>query len=199
MKLTPRDRWILALVPAIALAIGYQYVKANPMRRTLTTLREQASQRPAGNPQADFQKALAESEQIEKQLDSERARKKAFANKAVGVPQDWCQPDRARTLHELTRLCEESGVILLASSLRGGDGNNSGLPAPLHDLAKTLKEKHGMPDPQLWKFEISAPYARVAAMLKRFAASDRFILPVQMDMKIENDNSELKWTVLLWI
>lgn len=203
MKLTPRDRWILALLPAIALVIGYQYVKVNPMRRTLTALREQAAQVPQGNPQSNFQKALAESELVEKQLDAERERQKSFARKTAGVPREWRQPDRARTLQELTRLCEESGVTLLASSLRGGDGaggaQNAGLPPPLFDLARTLKDKHGMPEPQLWKFEISASYARVAALLKRFAASDRFVLPVQMDMKIENDDPELKWTVLLWI
>lgn len=194
-KMTPRDRWILALLPAIVLVISYQYLKANPMTVTLNGLRSQAKETPKGATPADFQKAVNEADEIEKKLDAERERQKTFATQTPGVPAEWRQDDRARTLQELTRLCEESGVTLLSTSLHGGNS----LPAPLGDLSKMLKDKHGMPEAQLWKFELTAPYARVAALLKRFSASDRFILPVQLDMKIENDDPELKWTVLLWI
>lgn len=199
-KMTPRDRWILALLPAIVLVLGYQYMKANPLTISINTLRAQLKEAPQGGSPAEFQKAVAEADEIEKKLEFERERQKSFATRTPGVPADWRQADRARTLQELTRLCEASGVTLLASTLSGGsDGGGGSLPAPLNELAKVLKEKHGMPEAQLWKFEISAPYARVAALLKRFSASDRFILPVQLDMKIENDDPELKWTVLLWI
>lgn len=192
MKLSPRDRWIVAIFPALCALIAYEWGVATPLERELKTLRESAGAADPAKTAQDLTVALRDVHKIETELESEK--KNDSLHEAV-FPEEWKDTDRTRTLQELSQVFEESGVLMLGSSLqkdRATDG-------ALQELAKGLKERYGAPDPQLWRFELSGTYSRISELLKRLGQSKRFIVPVNVDMKVENDSADLTWTVILWI
>lgn len=189
---TTRDRWIMAILPGLFLFIVYQYGFSGPMAKTIAALRESAPADQAGKSTQDLNTALRDAERAEDELEAEK--KVVTQNEAI-FPEEWKDSDRTRTLQELSQLFEESGVLMLNSSLQ----RDRSIEGPLQDLAKGLKDRYGAPDPQLWRFELSGTYTKISALLKRLGSSKRFIVPLNVDMKVEDDSANLTWTVTLWI
>lgn len=191
MKTSVRDRWILAFLPGLFLLIGYQYGVAGPMSKNLAALRESAAGADPKKAMQDLNAAVRESERAEDELEAEK--KTVVQNESI-FPEEWKDSDRTRTLQELSQMFEDSKVLMLNSNL-----TDHSVEGALQELAKGLKDRYGAPDPQLWKFELTGSYTKFTDLLKRLGASKRFIVPVSVDMKVEDDSSELTWTVTLWI
>jgi len=192
MKISVRDRWILAFLPGLFLLIGYQYGVAGPLTKSVAALRESAANVDPNKASQDLNAALRDAHKAEVDLENE---KKTVVQSESVFPEEWKDSDRTRTLQQLSQLFEDSGVQLLGSNLQ----TDRAVDGALQELAKGLQTRYGAPAPQLWKFELTGTYSKFTQMLKLLGASKRFIVPVSVDMKVEDDSSDLTWTVHLWI
>jgi hypothetical protein len=189
-----RDRWLVALMPALFLVCWYVWAKATPAERELKALRESAANRTVNPGVDELLKMQQEMDGIERQLTEEHAREAGASDRARATPQALPSPDRTRTLQALSALCESEGAMLVAST-RDQSGK---LPASLAEAGKKLYARHPGTEPEIWTLDVNADYASAVRLLEKMAATEHFVVPLGVTMRPKEDGS-INWVFTLWI
>lgn len=178
-KLTERDRWMLAILPAFLMVCFYSWLFLRPASREIRLLRgEMATQEPLAVLEAKRDAAGAESTR----LSSELARlKSAAATNAALAPSAFHRSDRAGALQHLTSLCDQRGVTLVRAA------------------SESTEAAVGVTN-QVWRLELRGAFADVNGLLGAIVAEQVAAIPVELSMtRAENNAGLTAWVLKVWL
>lgn len=199
MTLSPRDKIIAALLPALLTLVGYNWLYGRPASQQMSALDARLASSQASPVDVSF---LDEKRRAVEQLNAALAtaeEKKKLAQPRAALPSPN-RPDRSKSLRTLTRQLADSGLTLVKTSR--SEARVSAGPAST-DLG-WLAEKQSMPAPEYWRVELLGSYAQMLDALKGLAASSDFIVPLTVEMEAANKSSAegeslQKWTLVVWL
>jgi len=190
LNLTPRDKWMCAVLPALLTGIIFQMALTHPLDRENEGLEKQIK---AQGPIAARQSAL-------KQLDAENAQlARIAAEKRKGVQGGTeGKPgfDRTVALQQISRLCEDGGLILVSSA----PDPSTKLPATFADTAKILLKPTDSSQPQVWRLEMRGSYGEFLKFLNQLASVPSLVVPLNVGMQPDaNEDNPIRWTLTVWL
>ena len=221
MNLTTRDKWILAVLPAIVTGLFYMYGQGGAAQRRLTQARAELEKERAEPVNVKALAAVAtESDRVQDALAAARetsARLTAANPARLAVPAE----ERGEALRTISNSISAQGLFLMNSTRVPGTEN----PATIRQLLNAwsqLPPVYKVPSVQVWKLEVWGSYTHFARLCDDLAASQKFIVPLSVTMeplpqKNERDTPAaatprdaalqsalqsggiFKWTVTLWL
>ena len=194
VKLTERDRWLCAALPAVLVLAIYGWVFARPVLRQTADLRaELRAQEPPAARAERLAAARAESERLAGDLAAARLEMEGAESPAASVDPLNAARSRADTLRKLSGLCASSGVTL-TSARRRAAGAESG------SAVVGLLEKMRWNAAERWSLEMSGPFENIVRWLDELAAAGLQALPTGLDMEPGAEAAQTAvWTMDLWI
>ena len=194
VKLTERDRWLCAALPAVLVLAIYGWIFARPVLRQTADLRtELRAQEPPAARAERLAAAQAESERLAGDLAAARQAMEGVESPAASVDPLIAARSRADTLRKLSGLCASSGVTL-ASVRRQADGAGSG------SAVGGLLEKMRWSAAERWRLEISGSFEGMVRWLDELAAAELQAMPTGLDMEPGAEAAQpASWTLDLWI
>ncbi len=191
MKLTPRDRWICAILPALLTVIICQAAFTHPLARENEALTQQIrTQGPLAMRQAGLRQAESEHTQLAEALAKKRQ------NLIGGAAGGQLGFDRSVALQQVSKLCKDNNLALLSSS----PDATVKLPAPMADMAKTLPATSESSAPRVWRLEMRGSYGDFHKFLHDLAAVPPFIIPLTLGMQPDpNEENPTSWTLTVWL
>lgn len=189
-KLTPRDVWILSLLPLAAAAVLAWMWAAPLCRDAFAQRRVRASLDDAETLRARAAAAKARSKQLEAGLDDLRAELAAEAESSGELlPPDPPPPVLAR-LKMLAELCRETGVQTISwvrvDAQLSGSLESDGLPV---DGAS-----------EYWCFRVRATLGEVAELLRRVERTPSTLLVDSVAAAgTPLPDERMEWTMTLWL
>jgi hypothetical protein len=194
MTLTPRDKWMCAVLPALLTIIVAQRAYIHPVNREIEALRKQIQ---AQGPLAARQAALKQAEAENSQL--------AALMKARSTPATPAQNGHAATAHafnrtlsleQISKLCEAGNLTLISSS---ADASPK-LPPTLAQAAKVLIKPGDPSSPQVWRLELRGGYIEMMEFLDRLAQAPSLVVPLNIGMQPDADETmPITWTLSVWL
>lgn len=193
MKMSARDKWLLAILPAILTAILYVFGKGWISEKALKDARLQSEKARAAMLQpavlAGKMKVLGE---LNDKLSDQRdlAAKLGESAKSVQLKPSG---NRTETLKKISEMLNAKNLSLL-NSARLAEG------ALKDSKHSALAEQIGLPVPELWRMEIAGSYRNMLEAIDAMGASDSFIVPLSIGMEpLNEDAGTQRWSLTLWI
>lgn len=177
-KLSPRDRWLLAFIPALLIVVLYVARYARPTLRERATLRQELA-------------ALGPTDALQAQLDGARAEGGRLSAEWSGLQQAEqhrqaetirTQPSRLEVWQGLSSLCQSCEVMLIRAAPGG--------------------ERIGSADAsnQVWQLELRGSFAAVKKFLDGIVAQQLPVLPAGLGMDRSAHNpANTTWTMTVWL
>jgi hypothetical protein len=191
MSLSSRQRWLVALLPAMLLAGLYLLAVRPAMKERLTTAEHRLATL-GGAPEAK-PGAGASAEAIAGALEEKRA----LEARARSLPCRWARPDQlAATVRELSAAFQREGVRV-QSSRPEPDESAPKLAQGLRDLKQSLHDL-GEGEPRLWRLELYGSYESILRGLEAFPGNTPFGLPVTIAATL-GAGHDLNFTLWFWI
>ena len=195
LKLTERDRWICAALPAILTVVLWFFLFARPLGRDGSGLRaELRAQEPPEMRAERFEWAQQEAGPLGEELQALRNSAETAAKEGASAADlDSALARRAATLRGVSRRCEQSSVTLVRASAAGGSKTHGAANS------KWLEQMHWT-DAELWQLELQGTYESVLGLLERLSADNLSIIPVGIRMDPAVDEAKpMSWAVSVWI
>jgi hypothetical protein len=203
IRLSNRDRWLLAILPALVVLIGYVFLFERPRANELRDLQVkiEAAQRPAISGETVRVKR-DEREQLRATVESLRASTTATAQaeKTRLAPRRWSSPaERPAALAALSRLLEDNSIAAASTTRLVDPTGKAGTDPKLKDwlLATGVTEKSIQPE--TWKVELVGDYSRILEVLEALPGLDRVVVPWQLSMEPADDGTVLRRWSLVFI
>lgn len=197
MTLTPRDRWICAVLPALLAVVLFQWFYAGPLQRqTNESLKALEEERARGTQPAALSDALRLNSAAEADLAAEKAKaealKAALAKLTIGAG----GVNRPATLQSVCKLCERHGLLVVSTRRE----EQATLARTLEPIARALREQTPSAPPQLWRLELQGGYADMTALLEALSEATEFVVPISVNMNLgEYENIPAVWVLTLWM
>lgn len=189
MKLSLREKWMAALLPAIVTGLIYQFGWMRTAKTDADGLRKQIqTQGPLAARTAALQHENSEHGRLERLLATRR-------QPPTGPGQ---LPDFNRTaaLQQISKLCEAGGLTLLASS----PDNGGKLPPSVEQVAKFLVRPGDPAAPQVWRLDLQSSYAGMVELLDGLSEAPQLIVPLGVTMQPNADETQpLIWSLTVWM
>ena len=194
MKLNERDRWLLAVLPAIVTAMYYIW---SPGKR--------ASQEHKAA-EAQYQSALQT--QLRPEALTANIKKLSDAEDKLNVQQDLAAKlkEAAKPTAVLPNVNRTEALQKVASIL---DHKQLGLlkrrrianpeREDAADSAVKLAGQLNLPAPEYWQFELTGRYSDMQDALEAMDKCGTFVVPIGIGMEALDDAGTQKWTLTLWI
>lgn len=193
MNLTPRDKWMCAVLPALLTGIVCQIAFTRPLARESDALAAQIQkQGPLAVRKAALKQAENEHDQLE---DIIAAKRKSLAGGgAAGGSETGF--NRTVTLQQISKLCETGGLTLMSSAPEPG----AKLPPSVDAAAKVLVKPAEASAPQVWRLELRGSYTDMLEFLDGLAAVSSLVVPLTVGMQPDADeNNPISWTLSIWL
>lgn len=194
VKLTERDKWICAALPAVLVLAVYGGFFARPVLRQTAALRaELRAQEPPAARAERLAAAEAEGERLAADLAAARREMEGLKSPAAAFEPGSAARSRADVLRRLSGLCASSGMAL-ASARRQAAGAASG------SAVDGLLEKMRWLAAERWHLEMSGSFDGMTRWLDGLSAAGLQVLPTGIDMEPGADGgSAAAWSLDLWI
>jgi hypothetical protein len=201
--LSGRDRWLLAVLPALAVLVGYVFVFERPRSNEVGAFQAQVE---AAKRQAVSGETMrAEREELEQLRTKVAARRAsttaaAQAEKIKLAPRRWNSPaERPAALAALSRLLESHNVAA-ASTTRLVEAAGKSVTDPklknwLLQTGATDRDQQ----PETWKVELVGDYGRIMEVLEAMPGLDRVVVPWELSMEPAADGTPLRRWSLVFI
>jgi hypothetical protein len=181
MNLSTRDKWLLAILPAILTVMAYFFLQAGPAQRNLAAaLAQLDKERAAPTSARALATAGAERDRVEDALLAAREKAHQLSTAqptGVHLPAE----ERGQALRTISDAMSAQGLFLVQSERVLTDEAPPLLKRTMEALDK-LPTVRKVPAPQLWKFEVWGSYPDFATLCERLAKSDEFVVPLSMSM-----------------
>ncbi|HLX61099.1 MAG TPA: hypothetical protein VKX17_07430 [Planctomycetota bacterium] len=183
MTLSSRDRWLLALLPAVLTASIYIYGPGATQRARMVKAQgelQAAQEKPFDRGalsavRSDMQQNRAAFDNAKKRL----AALSAAPAQRLGPESE----DRSATLRALTAILEARGLVLVKSEKLPIDAE-SALGRKTLDAWKAYAEKTHAPAPQIWRVELRGSYPHMQQACEELARAPQFIVPLSVTMEM---------------
>ncbi len=213
MMLSIRDRWLVAMLPAIATSVFYIYGSAKTAQSRCDAVRAEL-QKEQAKP-VDFRVFKALGEDYEKNQDAAaNARGGALAPGRVEAPRiGSASEDRSDVLRAISNVLKAHGMIQIRSEKEEA-GKGAAMPKPMSDAWQPYAEKFHAPAPELWRFELRGAYPQMLSACEELAHSAAFVVPLSITMEpaVKSDAKatdiekislarpgDLRWVLTLWL
>ena len=198
LKLTERDRWVCAALPAVLTFVLWFIMFARPLGRDVSGLRaELRAQDPPDVRAERLETARQEADPLMKE--SQALRNSAATAAKAGIAADDLDSAlarRAATLRVLSRRCEQAAVTLVRAS--AADGANA--PGGAGTANRDLLDRMRWTDAAIWRLELQGTYEHVLGLLETLAEDDVSIVPVGIRMDPAVDEAKpMSWVLTVWI
>jgi len=187
MKLSMREKWMAALVPAIITGLIYQRFYQSPAQTDIEGLQKQIqSQGPLTARVAASRDAEAEHGRLERLLAAKR--KPETSGRASF--------NRTAALQQISKLCETGGLTLLSSSPQA----TAKLPPSIEQVQGILVRPDEPFPPQVWRLELQSSYTGMIDLLDGIARAPLLVIPLNVGMQPDPDETRpLVWTLTVWM
>ena len=194
MKLTSRDRWLLAILPALLAAIVYIFAVNRPQGDALRDLGDRlAASRAQAVPAERIQAQRAELRQVRGAVASKRS---GIAAGRPADPRRYGTPaDRPASLAALSGLLETRQVVVAGmAKLADADAKATGAHGALPARAAAEKETQ----PELWKLDLVCEYSQILDVLRAIPQLAPVIVPMRLSMDAAESDSPLRrWSLVV--
>lgn len=194
MKLNDRDRWLIAVLPAIVTAMYYVWSpgKRVDQEHKSAEAQLQAAQQSKIKPEelsVSFKKLSDAEDRLHVQQDLS-AKLKEAAKPTSALP----KVNRTEALQKVAGILEKKQLGLL---------KRKRIANPEHedasDSAVRLAAQLNLPAPEYWQFELSGRYQDMQEALDAMDKCGTFVVPIGIGMEAFDDGGNQKWTLTLWI
>lgn len=186
-SLSPRDRWLATILPALVILLGGWLFFLRPGGKEVALLRQRVVNQ--GSP--------TERRQLVNYANEERlALEKQVAEKKELLAKEAGSFDHNAGMQQVSMLCAELGLSLNAATTEAGGLQ---VPTVLRDAAKML-DKDGRDKPVPWRIELTGGYGSVLQLLDGLAKTKPLIVPLNLSMTASPDNrTPPTWMLTLWL
>jgi hypothetical protein len=194
---TNRDKWLLALIPAMLTAIFYVFSSGRTAQRAITDLQAQLAKEadtPAPNVAGKQKALMALNERLAREKQHAAALKSAIAQ-LPGLDATTATR-RTNVLQRVHELFSEKKLLLVKSVKL--EHSSKGVPSQTEALAKRLTEQAGAPHAEFYQFELNGDYPKMLDTLQALDRSGLFIVPVSISMEPLKEGG-LRWLLTVWI
>ncbi len=203
IRLSNRDRWLLAILPALVVLIGYVFLFERPRANELRDLQVkiEAAQRQAVSVET-VRAQHDEQEQLRAKLASLRASVTATAQaeKTRLAPRRWNNPaERPAALAAFSRLLESHSVAAASTTRLADTTGKTGTDAKLKDWLLATGATDRNLQPETWKVELVGNYSRILEVLEAMPGLDRVVVPWQLSMEPADDGTALRHWSLVFV
>lgn len=185
-KLTVREQWMLAALPAVIVLLCYYTLSARPAAAEREKFAKQVA---AFAPLPARQTQLRAAEEQRNQLATR------VATQTRPAPSPEMTFDRDRALQVTSQLCEKHQLVLISSGL----DPVVKLPVALQEAASAAQIAGGS-TPQIWRFELRGGYLGVMEMLEEARGKAPLMVPLCLSMQPAPDERKPPtWILSLWL
>jgi hypothetical protein len=192
MKLTGRERWMCAGLPAAVILLIYGVFFARPRIRSAAAIRTALLQE---DPAAVRAERLQRAETERARLAAELAALPAEDGDAGPEAAQSVAARRVATLERLSTLCAEAGVTLLHAANAAASSSTD-----RHSAARHLLEQAGWRDPEIWHVELRGGYLSITRLVEALARPPAYALPVRVDFHAgPGETGPFHWVLEMWM
>lgn len=187
MKISFREQWMLALMVPVVAFVAAELVVLRPLRQSVADLNQEMNLRGERSTwQLRLQAAQNELGSLQSQLEHARA----------DLDKTLPRLDHATALKEVSRLCSECGLSLIATAQEAGPM----LVPALQSAVPLIAAQNGGTTPEAWKIDLRGSYGQVRKLVNALTKSPAFIVPLQLGMKTDLEAMEpTAWVLTLWL
>jgi len=197
MTQNPRDRWLMAVIPAILTLGLYLWVSGRPAGRALDDARAKLAGSDKSVPK--MSELLAKQKIVEDLSDKLSDEKERSLHIAQSLSPG--ANDRAKAINGLSNMLTAKGLTLVKSAPNVG----ASMKYATTDIELLCKKQH-MPAPQFWHVEMIGSYKQMLDTLQMISHSPDFIVPIGIEMNAGqekatdlSDDPDKRWALTLWI
>lgn len=191
-----REQWLLAPVPALAIAALWWSL----LRPTLAERRASLEfSRAAAGAGVSVRGLAADVENAEARVAQLTEQSAQVETRIAESRERWSRPAaRAAAVQQISRLFLDQGISLLASAAEERGSSGVALAPNVVALQRRMQAL-GCAEPELWRFSVRGSFSDLAAALSRVAGADTFALPVALELKPAAPGAALQLTLWVWI
>lgn len=186
MNLSPRDKWMCAIIPALLTGLIYQYAFIHPVGVDIESIQKRL----------DTQGPLAARQAALKQAEADHAQllHRVADMKKPGITR--LHFNRTAALQQISKLCESGGLTLVSSS----PDTAAKLPPSIDQVASLLASPADSLPPQIWRLELQGSYPAMVEFLDGLGATPTLVVPLNLGLQPNaEDTRPLNWTVSVWL
>jgi len=178
---SPRDQWILAILPAVLLVVLYLWTYGRGLQVQVNRLGQQASAAEAARPSRE---ALA--------------KVPALAKPGPAVPAvQFAAP--VAGLQGVTQILARQRILVVAARTADKSAGAARLGAA-RDLPLRIAERRNGVAPVLWSVEMIGSYEQIRAALEGIASSNLGVIPQDIAMEALGPEAPARhWTLRIWL
>lgn len=195
--LTPRERWLLAVVPSALLAVVYTFGWRDGFRTEEIDARQQKLGRLDPGRTATLARDLGDKQVA---VDALADRKDALGERAERLQRAWTDPaSRAASVRLVAGVLKQHGVTLVESASVTNAPERPALGIGLTDLSRGMCAGGGA-EPELWRFALEGRFADLRDALAHLESQDdTFAVPVTLSLARTGRGDTLDVTLWIWI
>ena len=195
MKLTNRDRWLLAILPGLLAAMVYVFAVNRPQGEALRDLSGKLATARAQAVSAErIQTQRAELREVRSALAQQQSAATSVGHQ--GDRHTYGRPaDRPAALAALSGLLE-THKVMVAGMAKLGDADAKAAGAHGAPPARPAAEKEAQPE--LWKLDLVCEYGQILDVLRTIPHLGPVIVPVRLSMDAAGPDSLLRrWCLVV--
>jgi hypothetical protein len=187
-----RERWLLTVVPGLAIFAAYLFGFYRPMSQFEAAARAKLTAAAAA-PVSDTQVAAKRQavRELEDRID--------ILSRAVGAGTSASAPSPQAEAEAVARITDILGRcdVVVVSSARVGEGDGGSMLPP--GLGEAIKRLPNAPSGGVWRVEALADFGDLSASLQAMAAQEGLVVPLGISMEPADDGSQHRWSIWIWM
>jgi len=189
---TPREKWVLALLPAV-LALGvYFWTSGRQSSASLKTAQAELAKASETDSRSRAKALVTEAQRLQDELELERSRVAQAPHQAEAP----LEIDRTRTLRALTGIFARHGLQLRSTHRL----TSTPVSKESETLALDLCARASASAPQFWMLEFTGPYAETLQAIRDMTHSRDLVVPTGIIMKSDDiESAEHHWSLTVWM
>lgn len=201
MKLSTRERWLLALLFPVAVFVLWRELLDAPIAGRIVKAETRLDTATGGGETAqEAGRVRARCEGLEQELADLQDEERALAARRTGLLARWTRgARRTEAVRAVLELFRARSIELASSGPESDEETSSRLAPELRALAREMQAL-GAEAPRLWRFELRGAYAPMVAALEACAGLEVFALPIALSARPSSTGArELAFVLWLWI